>query len=203
MTIHQPIILGITGGIACGKTETGRFLSEEGFAVLDTDLLAHEIMSAGAPVFERVVEQFGKTILSAEGEIDRAKLGRLVFANLAARETLNGLVHPAVIKAAEEWKSEQQGDVAILVPLLFEAGWTEGWDAILCVSAEEETVFQWLKKRGLTKDEARKRIAAQMPLAEKEAKANFVIKNNETLDALRDETLKVIECIRSRGNDHE
>ncbi len=203
MTTHQPILLGLTGGIACGKSETGRILSKEGFAVLDTDLLAHDMMKAGTPVFERVVEHFGKIILRADGEMDRIKLGNLVFADSAARETLNGLVHPAVIQAAEQWKTEQHGDAAILVPLLFEAGWTEGWDAIVCVSADEENVFQWLEKRGLSEDEARKRIAAQMPLAEKEAKADFIIRNNETLDALQKETLKVIECIRSRGNDHE
>jgi len=203
MTSHQPIILGITGGIACGKTETGRSFTEAGFAVLDTDLLAHEMMKAGTPVFKQVVEQFGTSILNADGEIDRRKLGELVFADPAARETLNGLVHPAVIKAAEQWKTEQNRDAVILIPLLFEAGWTEGWDAIVCVSADEKVVFQRLEKRGLSEDEARKRIAAQMPLAEKEAKADFIIENNETLDALREETRRVVECIRSKGNAHE
>ena len=203
MRSHQPIILAVTGGIACGKSETGRILSEEGFAVLDTDLLAHNMMKAGTPIFERVVEHFGKTILRADGEIDRTQLGNLVFSDSAARETLNRLVHPALIQAAEQWKREQPGDAAILVPLLFEAGWTEGWDAIVCVSAEEENIFQRLEKRGLSEDEAQQRIAAQMPLAEKEAQADFIIRNNETLNALRDETLKVIECIRSRGNEHE
>ena len=203
MSSHQPIILAITGGIACGKSEAGRILSQEGFSILDTDLLAHEIMSTGTPVFERVVEAFGKTILSTEGEVDRTKLGQLVFSNPAVRETLNGLVHPAVIQETEEWKAKQQGDAAVLVPLLFEAGWTEGWDAIVCVSADEKQIFQRLGKRGLSEGEARKRIAAQMPLAEKEAKADFVIRNNETLNALHEETLKVIECIRSKGNDHE
>ena len=171
--------------------------------MLDTDLLAHEVMQKGTPVFERVVEQFGKTILRADGEMDRAELGSLIFDDSAARKTLNGLVHPAVIKAAEEWTAEQQSDAAVLVPLLFEASWIEGWNAIVCVSADEENIFQRLEKRGLSKNEARKRVAAQMPLAEKEAKADFVIRNNETLNALRDETLRVIECIRSRGNAHE
>jgi len=203
MRSHQPIILAVTGGIACGKTEAGRILAEEGFAVLDTDGLAHEVMKAGTPVFERVVEQFGKTILNADGNVDRAKLGQLIFDDPNQRAVLNRLVHPAVIEAAEQWKTEQHSDAVVLVPLLFEAGWTEGWDAIVCVSADEENIFQRLEKRGLSEDEARKRIAAQMPLAEKEAKADFIIRNNETLNALRDETLKVIECVRSRGNAHE
>ncbi len=203
MTSHQPIILAITGGIACGKTETGRFLAEAGFDVLDADSLAHQVMKAGTPVFERVVEHFGKLILGTAGEIDRTQLGQLVFADPEARATLNRLVHPAVIEAAEQWITERQKEAVILVPLLFEAGWTEGWDAVVCVSADEDVVFQRLEKRGLNKKEAHKRIAAQMPLAEKEAKADFVIRNNETLDALHKETLKVLECIRSRGNDHE
>ena len=203
MRFHQPIILAVTGGIACGKTETGRILSKEGFAVLDTDLLAHDLMKAGMPVFERVVEHFGKTILRADGNIDRAKLGQLVFDDPNQRAVLNRLVHPAVMEAAKQWKTEQDGDAVILVPLLFEAGWTEGWDAIVCVSADEKQIFQRLGKRGLSENEAHKRISAQMPLAEKEAQADFIIQNNETLSVLRGETIKVIECIRSRGNDHE
>jgi len=199
MSSHQPIILAVTGGIACGKTEAGRILFEEGFSVLDTDCLAHDLMKAGMPVFKGVVEQFGKSILNPAGEIDRAKLGAVVFDHSAAREALNGIVHPSVITVAEEWKSKQVGDAAVLVPLLFEAGWTKGWDAVLCVVSKEETVFQRLKNRGLSEDEARKRIAAQMPLAEKEAKADFVLKNNETLSGLREETLRVIERIRSQG----
>ncbi len=203
MRSHQPIILAVTGGIACGKSETGRILAEEGFAVLDADTLAHDMMKAGRPVFERVIEQFGKTILDADGEVDRAKLGQLVFNDSNQRAVLNRLVHPVLIEAAEQWKKEQHADAAILVPLLFEVDWIEGWDGIVCVSADEKKVFQRLEKRGLSEDEARKRIAAQMPLSEKENQSDFIIRNNKTLHALRDETLRVIECIRSQGNAHE
>jgi dephospho-CoA kinase len=203
MRSNSSIILGITGGIACGKTETGRILAEAGFDVLDTDSLAHDVMKAGTSTFEQVVKQFGKSILNPDGEMDRTQLGRLVFADSSAREALNRLVHPAVIKAAEQWKAERKRESAILVPLLFEAGWTEGWDAIVCVSADEDVVFQRLEKRGLNIEEARQRIAAQMPLAEKETKSDFIIRNNKTLDALRKETLNVLERIRSRGNSHE
>jgi dephospho-CoA kinase len=203
MRSHSSIILGITGGIACGKTETGRILAEAGFDVLDTDSLAHDVMKAGTSTFKQVVKQFGKSILNPDGEMDRTQLGRLVFADSSAREALNRLVHPAVIKAAEQWKAERKRESAILVPLLFEAGWTEGWDAVVCVSADEDVVFQRLEKRGLNREEARQRIAAQMPRAEKETKSDFIIRNNKTLDALRKETLNVLERIRSRGNSHE
>lgn len=203
MSSHQPIILGLTGGIACGKSEVGRILQQNGFAVLDTDTLAHELMTAGGPVFKTVVKRFGESVLGADGEIDRKELGKIVFENPDALKALNELVHPAVIEAAEQWKAQQRGDAAVMVPLLFETGWTNGWSAIICVSAEEEVVFQRLEKRGLSEAEARKRIAAQMPLTEKEKQSDFILKNNETLDALRNETVKVLEAVRSRGTDHE
>ncbi len=203
MTSRHPIILALTGGIACGKSEAGRILAEEGFAVLDTDALAHELMAAGTPVFQHVVDRFGTRVIGEDGELDRVVLGKIVFDDPLARKDLNALVHPAVIRAADRWKTVQSGDAAVLIPLLFETGWTEGWDAIICVSAEESCVFKRLEKRGLNAAAARKRLAAQMPLSEKKNKADFVIENNETLDALRNETLKVLAAIRSRGNDHE
>lgn len=200
MTSHQPIILALTGGIACGKSETGRILEEQGFAVLDTDFLAHQLMKAGGPVFQRVVEQFGDQVIGIDGEINRAALGKIVFEDPAALEDLNRQVHPAVIDAAEQWKSNQNGDAAVMVPLLFETGWTDPWDAIICVSADERTIFQRLEKRGLNEADARRRIAAQMPLSEKEKRADFIIRNSGTLDALHEQVCSTIQRIRNQRN---
>jgi dephospho-CoA kinase len=199
MNSPQAVILGITGGIACGKTETGRILSAEGFKVLDSDFLAHELMGKGRSVYVEVVKHFGAEILAADGEIDRAGLGKKVFADSQAREALNRLVHPAVIAAGKEWIEEcreAQEDAAVLVPLLFEAGWTEGWDAVVCVTAPEEQIFQRLEKRGMSREEARKRIAAQMPQPEKAARAGFIIENGGTPDALRSRIIGLVEEIR-------
>ena len=193
------MILGITGGIACGKTETGRILSSEGFKVLDSDFLAHELMRKGRAVYRKVIEYFGEGILAADGEIDRKKLGQKVFSDPQAREALNRLVHPAVIESATNWIREcrESGeDAAVLVPLLFEAGWTAGWDAVVCVTAPEEQVIQRLEKRGLPKAEAMRRIGAQMPQQEKAARADFTVENGGTPDALRDRIIGLVEKIR-------
>lgn len=199
MSSHQPICLAVTGGIACGKSETGRLLAEEGFAVLDTDALAHEVMAAGSPIFQQLVGRFGEGVVGKNGELDRKALGTIVFNDPDALSDLNAMVHPAVIEAAEHWKARQSGDCAVLVPLLFETGWINGWSAVVCLSAEEETVFQRLEKRGLSPDEVRKRISAQMPLSEKKKKSDFVIENNDTLDALYERINAVVSAVRSGG----
>ena len=199
MNSSQAIILGITGSIACGKTETGHILSAEGFKVLDSDFLAHELMGKGRPVYDAVVEHFGGAILGEDGEIDRVKLGKKIFADPEERAVLNRLVHPAVIKAAQEWISDcraMQEDAAVLVPLLFEANWTEDWDAVVCLTAPEEQIFQRLEKRGFSKEETRRRVAAQMLQAEKADKADFVIENSGTIEMLRSRIVNVVEKIR-------
>jgi dephospho-CoA kinase len=199
MNSAQAIILGVTGGIACGKTETGRILSAEGLKVLDSDFLAHELMGKGRPVYEQVVEHFGRAILAEDGQINRTKLGKIVFADPRERATLNRLVHPAVIKGAREWIEacrEAQEDAAVLVPLLFESGWTKGWDAVICVTAQKEQVFQRLENRGFSKEDAVKRIEAQMSLIEKAALADFVIENDGTLESLRCRVCDLVEVIR-------
>lgn len=196
MTSHSSIILAVTGGIACGKSEVGRILAQQGFAVLDTDWLAHQLMKTGTPVFQKTVERFGSTVIGSDGEIDRAVLGRIVFDDPDALKALNRIVHPTVMKAVEQWKVEQAGDAAVLVPLLFEVGWCDGWGAIICVSADEEQVFQRLETRGMKRGEATRRVAAQMPLKEKEERADFIIENNGSLDALHSKVDRVIKFVR-------
>lgn len=204
MRSKQPIILGITGGIACGKTEAGLILAAEGFRVLDSDELAHELMGKGMPVYRKVMEYFGRGILSGDGEIDRKQLRRIIFDDPAAREALNAMVHPAVIAAAREWigicRSARQ-DAAVLVPLLFEAGWTDGWDAVVCVTAPEDQVYRRLEARGLARAEASKWIAAQMPQAEKAAKADFTVENSGTLNVLKNRITDLVKKIRDEKKD--
>lgn len=203
MTNQRPIMLAVTGGIACGKSETGRILEEQGFEVLDVDFLAHRLMARGTSVFQEIVTFFGAEVLARNGEIDRPKLAQRVFENNDDLQMLNRLVHPAVVKVAEEWKNERSSDAAVLVPLLFEVGWTKAWDAVICVSADEEQIFQRLEKRGISREQAARRIASQMPLSEKKKLSDFCIENNETLNELKQKVLQIVQQVRSRGQTHE
>lgn len=186
--------VGLTGGFACGKSEVGRVLREQGAEVVDADDLAHEAMRAGTPVFEKVVARFGRGVVGRDGEIDRAAVGERVFAGSEERRALEALVHPEVIRRLEAWLDETSGrgrHAVAIVPLLYEAGLAGRWDAVICVTAPEAAVLDRAAGRGLTAADARARIAAQMPVEEKARKADHVIRNNGTLDALKERAREV------------
>ncbi|VGO14149.1 Dephospho-CoA kinase [Pontiella desulfatans] len=194
---RYPIVLGLTGGIACGKSEVGRILGEMGFAVCDADRVAHELMRKGTPVFQQVVDSFGNHILADDGEISRPILGKIVFENPARRTELDALVHPAVRVALEGWIAERRfngENAAVQIPLLFESGMeTLDWDAVFCVSSSGELVLQRLGMRGLGREEAMLRIQSQMPLAQKEARADHVVPNLGTLEELEAAVRQAVE----------
>ncbi|MCF7847886.1 MAG: dephospho-CoA kinase [Kiritimatiellales bacterium] len=192
---RNPLVLAVTGGIACGKSEVGRILETLGFAVCDTDHVAHQLMKRGEPVYARVVECFGRGILADNGEIDRPMLGKKVFENSNDRKILNGLVHPAVKEWLVGWLAEQAAegrDAAVQIPLLFESGITDLWDAVVCVSSDADRVAQRLAGRGLDIGEIEARIGAQMPLNEKEKLSDIIIYNNGTVEELEKQTRQTI-----------
>lgn len=191
------LAIALTGGIACGKSTVGRFLEKQGAALLDTDEVAHELLKRG-PVRDQVVRRFGKEMLDEAGAVDRAKLGRLVFADDEARLALNELTHPAVMTEVRRWLKETTGagrDAAVVIPLLFEIGATDGWDAIVCVDADERIARERMRSRGLAEADARKRMAAQWPVAEKAKRSDFVITNNTDLRTLESKTAEVYRKI--------
>ena len=171
-------VLGITGGIACGKSEVGRILERRGFAVCDADRLAHAAIAPGGEAQAAVARRFGSGILGADGAVDRSALARRVFGDPRALADLNAIVHPAA-----------------LVPLLFEAGWTDGWTAVICVAADPARVRERLARRGWTEEESRRRIAAQWPLEEKMRRADHVIRNDGTLAELESAVAELLKRI--------
>lgn len=182
--------IGLTGGIACGKSEVQTVLKERGVPVLDTDRVAHDLMRSGTPVFRDVVEEFGDRILRPGGEIDRKALAGIVFSDADALSRLNRLVHPAVGRRWRRWLADRTGPLAVVaIPLLFECGLENEFDGVLCVWAPEEVMKERLKGRGLTDQEADQRLRAQMPVDRKAARATWTLTNDRSLSHLREQVV--------------
>lgn len=179
--------VGLTGGIGSGKSEVTRRLAALGAYVVDADVLAREVVEPGTPGLAAVAAEFGAEVLRPDGSLDRDRLGAIVFADPAARARLNAIVHPLVGAATAERFAAAPADAIVVhdVPLLVEVGLAAAYDVVLVVAATPETQRSRLvRARGMSADEARSRIAAQAPLADKLAVADFVITNDGSLDDL-------------------
>jgi dephospho-CoA kinase len=182
--------LGLTGGIASGKSAVAAMLREMGFAVLDADTLAHRLTEPGLPAYDEVVREFGPTILGANKRIDRAKLAAVVFADRAKLDRLNAIVHPrvedALMHQLDEWARNGRRDAAFVeAALLVEAGYQKKLDGLVVVWSRPEQQLERLRSRGLSEEEARRRIAAQLPVAEKLRYATEKIDCSGSLDDTR------------------
>ena len=185
-------IIGLTGGIACGKSTVSAELRKRGAAIIDADALAHELSQPHQPLFHAYVQRFGREIVTEGGTLDRAAVARHVFADPAVRAEVEAIAHPIIRREAEERlraAAQAQKRAAVLdVPLLFEAGWDTLADEIWVVALPREEQLSRLltRDKGMTEREARARIAAQMPLAEKCARADVVIDNSGTVEEIRE-----------------
>lgn len=183
-------LVGLTGGIAAGKSTVAARLVEHGAELIDADAIAREVVLPDTPTWHKLVEHFGTGVLGSDGFVDRAALGRIVFADPARRALLNQLTHPPVVaRIAEQLELLQafDGVVVVDVPLLVEAGVDRGYRSVVVVAATPETQLRRLVElRGMAEDDARARIAAQAPLADKLAVATHVIWNEGTPGELRD-----------------
>ena len=164
--------LGLTGGIASGKSAVAAMLRELGFSVLDADSLAHKLIEPGQAAYEEVLREFGPTITDGQGRVDRAKLAALVFPNRAKLDRLNAMVHPRVaelvLRQFGEWQRNGTRDAAFVeAALLIESGIHKHLDGVVVAWCTPEQQLERLAARGLSEDEARRRIAAQMPVEEK------------------------------------
>lgn len=183
------LTIGLTGGYATGKSTVARLLRELGAVVVDADDLAHAAMRRGEPGWREVVEAFGRGILDPAGEVDRAALGRIVFADPARRKELEGIIHPKVIAAVEAAKERARAAGAPVfvceAPLLFEAGMADAFDRVWVIAAPRALAAARAAERDkLPPGQVRARMDAQMPLAEKERRADTIIVNDGDLDCL-------------------
>ena len=197
----RTVLVGLTGGIGAGKSTVAGVLRGRGVAVLDTDHVAREAVAPGGAAYRGVVDVFGPGVVARDGTIDRAALANRVFQSGAEREKLNAIVHPAVREVWQAWVAERrQADesAVVVIPLLFEVGATEGWDAIVCVVADDDVVLERLRGRGWSDEESRRRMAAQWTPAEKRRRSDFVIENNTTLNDLERDVMETWQRITNK-----
>lgn len=192
------IVIGLTGGIASGKSTVSQMFRELNIPVIDADIIAREVVEQGKEAYKEIVEVFGEEILQANGELDRQKLGSIVFHNEEKRLHLNKIVHPAVRKEMNAQKDMyiKEGVQAVVldIPLLFESKLTELVDQILVVAVSPSTQLERLMKRnGFTEDEAKARIGSQMSLAEKVTLANKVIYNDGTITETKAQLQRILK----------
>ncbi len=180
--------VGLTGGVASGKSTVAAELDALGATVIDADQLAKEVVARGTPGLEAVVEAFGSEILTPEGDLDRPAMGRVVFGDEEQRRRLEGIVHPLVFERyAELEEAARPGDVVVHdIPLLVESGRAAEFDAVLVVEVPEHVqVERMTDERGWTEDDARSRIAAQATREQRRAVATYLIENTGTPEDLR------------------
>ena len=197
------ILVGLTGGIATGKSTVADLFRNFGAAVIDADQLARDVVQPGKPAWREIVKCFGKRVLLPDRTIDRPALGSMVFHNRRKLRRLEGIIHPRVAREQQRRarRIARRTPNAIIiyeVPLLFEAGVNTRVDKIIVVTADRETQVARLKRRnGLTRRQAFQRIKSQMPLAEKARRADIVLDGTKRKSLLRREIRRLVRDLRA------
>jgi dephospho-CoA kinase len=188
--------VGLTGGVAAGKSTVSGILRQLGAVVIDADALAREVIEPGTPGLAAVVGEFGPEILTDDGHLDRGRLGALVFADPERRAALEAIVHPLVrARAVELEQAAPPGAIVVHdIPLLVETGQAGDFDAVVVVDVPEELqVARAVRERGWSEDEARARVVAQGSRSDRLAVATYVVDNTGTLEDLRHRVTEVFE----------
>lgn len=184
------LVIGLTGGIGTGKTEVSRILAGLGAEIVNADVLGHQAYEPQTETWRQVVEAFGEEILSETGEVDRRKLGPIVFADERALRRLNAIVHPRIrqmiVERLDDLGARGLGAAVVEAALFIEAGWSPLADELWVTAAPEETVIERLRARtGLDDKAIRARIDSQMPQQERLRHADVIVENDGSLDSLR------------------
>ena len=180
--------VGLTGGIASGKSTVASILVELGAVLIDGDALAREVVARGTPGLAQVIAEFGDELLTPEGDLDRPALGRIVFSDEAARKRLEGITHPLIFERYAELEAAAGPDDLVVhdIPLLAESGRADTFDEVIVVDVPHELqVERMVRDRGWTREEAESRIAAQATREDRLAIATYVVENTGTLEELR------------------
>jgi dephospho-CoA kinase len=172
-------ILGLTGGVGMGKSTAAKILRDAGAQVVDTDVLARELVEPGRPALAEIKKEFGPGIISSAGTLERGELARIIFADAGARKRIEAILHPRIrecwLAQIERWRKENCKLAVIVIPLLFETKAESEFDKIICVACSAANQQIRLSERGWPAKQIRQRIAAQMPVDQKIARADFII----------------------------
>ena len=198
------LVIGLTGGIASGKSTVASMLRELGASIVDADLLARQIVEPGMPALADIARRFGPEMIDAEGRLDRKKMGERVFADPTARAALNAITHPRIAEASRAAMAELRAagmDVAIYeAALLVENKIHHGLDGLIVVSVPEPVQIERVSQRdSVDFSAARARLAAQLPLADKVAVADWVIDNSGSRERTRDQVERVWRQVKARA----
>jgi len=196
--------IGLTGSIAVGKSFVCDVFRELGVPVLDADVTAREVVAKGTEGLSAIREEFGDVVIADDGELDRTRLGEIVFADAEKRNRLNSIVHPLVMEAQDEWlrqrEVEKPDGIAIIdAALMIESGGYKRFDKLIVVWCDDSVQLERLMRRnGFDESEARRRIAAQMSQEQKKSYADFLIDTTSGFDSARIQTKEVLQKLRER-----
>ena len=197
--------VGLTGGIGCGKSTVAAMMSELGCRVLNADRMAHALIAPGEPAYDEIRRQFGPNVLAADGSIDRARLAAVVFADAAKLASLNAIVHPLVLRELDRElerlsRIDPHGVAVIEAALLIESGYNQRLDRLVLVTCTREQQLERLTNpafgRAMSREQAEKRIAAQMPLEEKRKLAHDEIDCSGSLEYTKRQVRMLVEQFR-------
>ena len=193
--------VGLTGGIATGKSFCLRRFATRGVPVIDADAVSRDVVAPGSVALESIRTRFGASVISADGNLDRAALASIVFADRTARADLESIIHPEVYRRINDWFANQPPGVRFAVadiPLLFETGHEHDFDyVIVCACEPFEQLRRLIERDGLTEEAARARLAAQWPIGEKIERADFVIRTDGTFDETDAQVTEVFQALSS------
>jgi dephospho-CoA kinase len=195
-------VIGLTGGIATGKSTVSAILKKAGAEIIDADRIAREVVKKGLPAYREIVENFGETVLLSNGEINRSVLGDLIFNDPRKKQLLNRIVHPHVRRETnrqlKDMENSSPDTIAVLdIPLLFEAEMHKDLSEVIVVYAPEHIqVKRLIKRDNISEADAVARVRSQMPIEEKKNRATIVIDNSGTMQDTRKQTLEIFKTLK-------
>jgi dephospho-CoA kinase len=186
---------GVTGGIGMGKSTAAELLCRRGIAVVDTDDLARQVVQPGEPALAEILQTFGTHLRDQAGQLNREALAAIIFGDAAARAKLEAMLHPRITELwrqqLQSWRREGRPAAAVIIPLLFETNVEAEFDAVICLACRETTQRARLGARGWSAEQMEQRIAAQLPIAEKMQRAQYVVWSEGTVETLAQQLARI------------